>query len=105
MYAVKYEPQFKKDYKKFKKDHPELIKDFKNTVNQLVNKGKVGDGYDLHPLDKRGGNYSGHFDYHLSDGKVDVVVIYKPHKTNPIIRLVRIGNHGDLFEEPVKSFV
>lgn len=98
MYTIKYEPQFKKDYKKFKKEHPELIKDFKNTVIQLTQKGKVGKDYDLHPLNKCGGNYSGHFDYHLSEGTVDVVMIYKPHKTNSIIRFVRIGNHGDLFE-------
>ena len=57
MYTIKYEPQFKKDYKKFKKEHPELIKDFKNTVIQLTQKGKVGKDYDLHPLDKRGGNF------------------------------------------------
>lgn len=40
MYTIKYEPQFKKDYKKFKKEHPELIKDFKNTVIQLTQKEK-----------------------------------------------------------------
>ncbi len=97
MFTIKYEPQFKKDYKKFKHQHPELVKDFRNTLNQLIRNGKVGNGYDLHSLDKRGGNYSGHFDYHLSDGKVDVVVIYKPHKTNPQIRLVRIGSHEELF--------
>lgn len=97
MFTIRYEPQFKKDYKKFKHQHPELIKDFRNTLNQLMNTGKVGKGYNLHPLDKGGANYSGYFDYHLSDGKVDVVVIYKPHKTNPQIRLVRIGSHRDLF--------
>lgn len=55
MFIIKYEPQFKKDYKRFKHEHPELIKDFENTVNQLIKTGKVGQGYDLHPLDKRGG--------------------------------------------------
>lgn len=97
MFTIKYEPQFKKDYKKFKQEHPELIKDFRNTLNQLITTGKVEAGYNLHPLNKGDHNYSGHFDYHLSDGKVDVVVIYKPHKTNPQIRLVRIGNHKELF--------
>ena len=41
MFIIKYEPQFKKDYKKFKYEHPELIKDFRNTVNQLIKTGKV----------------------------------------------------------------
>lgn len=97
MFAIKYEPQFKKDYKKFKHEHPELIRDFKNTVKQLIKNGKVGPGYGLHILDKPGHNYSGYFDYHLIDGKVDIVIIYKPHKTNPLIRLVRIGSHKELF--------
>lgn len=37
-------------------------------------------------------------DFHLSDGQVDVVVLYMPHKTNPSIRLVRMGTHEDLFQ-------
>ena len=44
-----------------------------------------------------GGNYNGHIDFHLSDGLVDVVVLYLPHKTNPVIRLVRMGTHQELF--------
>lgn len=97
MFKIKYEPQFKKDYKRFRHKHPELVKDFRNTLNQLITTGKVGVGYNLHPLNKKGGKYSGHFYYHLSDGKIDVVVIYKPHKTNPQIRLVRIGSYAELF--------
>lgn len=98
MFKIKYEPQFKKDYKKFKKKHPELIKDFRETVDQLFQTGKVEADYDPHVLDKQGGNYSNYYEYHLMDGKVDVIVIYRPQKSNPVIRLVRIGNHKDLFQ-------
>ena len=48
-----------------------------------------------------GGNYNGHIDFHLSDGLVDVVVLYLPHKTNPVIRLVRMGSHQELFQGPL----
>jgi len=41
MFTIKYEPQFKKDYKKFKHQYPELVKDFRNTLNQLIRNGKV----------------------------------------------------------------
>ena len=101
-YIIKYEPQFKRDYKVFKHEHSELIKEFKNTVNQLIETGKVREEYHIHQLNKRGGKYSDHLDYHLSDGKVDIVVLYKPHKTNPIIRLVRIGDHGTIFGDKEK---
>ncbi len=43
---------------------------------------------------------NGHIDFHLSDGLVDVVVLYLPHKTNPVIRLVRMGSHEELFQGP-----
>ena len=35
-------------------------------------------------------------------GKVDVLVLYLPHKTNPIIRFVRMGSHSLLFQGPLK---
>lgn len=57
--------------------------------------GTVLVSYKPHELDNRGGLYNGNLDFHLSDGQVDVVVIYIPHKINPIIR---IGRHKDLFQ-------
>ncbi|PEG86049.1 type II toxin-antitoxin system mRNA interferase toxin, RelE/StbE family, partial [Lactobacillus sp. UMNPBX14] len=47
-------------------------------------------------------NYNGSYEYHLSDGKVDVLVIYMPHKTNPSIRLIRVGSHNELFHSTLK---
>ncbi len=52
-------------------------------------------------LDNPGGNYNAYWDFHLADGLVDVVVLYMPHKTNPIIRLVRMGSHDELFQGPL----
>ena len=56
--------------------------------------------YGAHELSNPGGNYNGRIDFHLSDGLVDVVVLYLPHKTNPVIRLVRMGSHEELFQGP-----
>lgn len=97
-FILKPDPQFKKDYQVFKRDHPELIYEFKVALRELKINGTVPDSYNPHGLDNRGGLYNGNLDFHLSDGQVDVVVIYIPHKTNPIIRLVRIGTHKDLFQ-------
>ncbi|WP_373842568.1 type II toxin-antitoxin system mRNA interferase toxin, RelE/StbE family [Limosilactobacillus sp.] len=102
MYLLKPEPQFKKDYLKLKHTHPELIPDLMNTLNQLHFNGIVNDSYHPHILNNRGGNYNGNYEYHLSDGKVDILVIYRPHKTNPRIRLVRVGSHDELFHQALK---
>jgi mRNA interferase YafQ len=36
------------------------------------------------------------------DGEEDVLVLYLPHKTNPIIRLARMGSHKELFQGPAR---
>ena len=90
MYQLKLEPQFKKDYQRLKHHHPELIDELMNTLNQLHLNGIVNAEYRPHILD------------HLSDGKVDVLVIYMPHKTNPSIRLIRVGSHNELFHSTLK---
>lgn len=102
MYKLKIEDQFKKDYQQLKQSHPELISDLLDTLNQLHLHGIVNSQYEPHILDNRGGNYNGNYEYHLSDGKVDVLVIYMPHKTNPTIRLIRVGNHNELFHSELK---
>ncbi len=102
MYKLKVEAQFKKDYQQLKFHHPELIAELMNTLDQLHINGIVNDEYRPHILNNRGGNYNGSYEYHLSDGKVDVLVIYMPHKTNPIIRLIRVGSHNELFHDTLK---
>lgn len=102
MYELIYEPQFKRDYRKLKRMHPELVSDLVITLNQLQARGIVNFSYRPHILNNRGGNYNGNYEYHVSDGKVDILVIYKPHRSNPTIRLIRIGSHNELFHGELK---
>ena len=97
MYKLKPEPQCKEDYHQLKRTHHELITDLMQALEQLQINGIVNQEYQPHVLNNWGGNYNGNYDFHLSDGKVDILVIYMPHKTNPVIRLVRIGGHDELF--------
>lgn len=101
-YQIIADKAFRADYKNVKRRYPEVIAEFKSAVAELAATGTVPDSYNPHPLNNFGGNYNGHYDFHLSDGKVDVVVLYLPHKTNPSIRLVRIGAHSDLFQGPMR---
>ena len=102
MFAIKPEPQFLRDYRRVMREHPELKQEFHAAVVELIHYGRVSEQYSPHVLLHTGGNYNAHVDFHLSDGKTDVVVLYMPHKTNPIIRLVRMGSHDELFKGPLK---
>jgi mRNA interferase YafQ len=101
-YRLKFEPQFKKDFQLFRREYPELLSELRLVLNSLEQTGKVDAAYDLHLLDNPTLNYYQHMEFHLADGKIDVLVIYMPHKTNFTIRLVRIGSHQQLFSEPIR---
>ena len=100
MFQIKVEAVFASDYKRVMRKYPNLKSEFKTAVSELASNGAVPASYRPHMLQNPGGNYNGHIDFHLSDGLVDVVVLYLPHKTNPIIRLVRMGSHDELFQGP-----
>ena len=102
MFLIKPEPQFIADYARFKRHRPELVNELQDVIEELATTGSVPDGYRPHVLSNSGGNYNGYIDFHLSEGTVDVIVLYMQHKSNPIIRLVRIGEHSDLFQGPLK---
>ncbi len=98
MYEVIFEPNFRADYRKVRRIWPGVAKEFSAALELLRANGELPESYGAHELTNPGGNYNGHVDFHLSDGEVDVVVLYRPHKTNPSIRFVRMGRHEDLFQ-------
>ncbi len=101
MFEIKVEAQFKVDYTRTMHNYPQLKTEFKAAIAELSTHGSLPAEYGAHELSNPGDNYNGHIDFHLSDGLVDVVVLYLPHKTNPVIRLVRMGSHQELFQGPL----
>lgn len=97
-YTIKYDPTFKRDYKRVMGWHPKLKDEFSAAVTELAAHGRLPESYHPHLLTNPGGKYNGHIDFHLSTGKVNVVVLYMPYRTNPVIRLVRMGTHRELFQ-------
>lgn len=77
MFEIKVEAQFKADYKRTMRIHPQLKTEFKAAVAELAAHGSLPAEYGAHELSNPGGNYNGHIDFHLSDGLVDVVVLYR----------------------------
>ena len=102
MYELKYDSVFKADYKRVMQAYPYLRKEFQAAVRELAQTGTVPQSYSPHLLTQPHGTYTGHMDFHLSNGKVDVVVLYMPHKNELIIRFVRMGSHRELFHGPLK---
>lgn len=102
MFEIAVESSFKADYKRVVRNHPHLRDEVQAAIAELAAHGEVPASYNPHVLSNLGGNYNGHVEFHLLDGKVDVLVLYLPHKTNPVIRLVRMGSHNDLFQGPLR---
>ena len=100
MYSIAFEKTFISDFKRVSRLYPFVKREFNAAVRVLSENGVLPEAYGAHVLDNPGGNYSGYIDFHLSDGKVDMVVLYLPHKTNPVIRFVRMGTHAELFQGP-----
>lgn len=101
MYELKPERTFLADYRAFKREHPELVRDLRAALDELAAHGRVSEGYRPYVLDNPGGNYNGCIDFHIGEEEVDVVVLYIPHRSNPVIRLVRICGHDKLFRGPL----
>ncbi|MBR3317169.1 MAG: type II toxin-antitoxin system YafQ family toxin [Atopobiaceae bacterium] len=99
-YEIVFEPQFKRDYKRVIAQRPSIKGELFMALQELEAHGKVPDGYKPHLLIQHGGNYTGHMEFHLAEGRYDVIVIYQPHHTNPSVRMVRMGKHRELFQSP-----
>lgn len=102
MFEIAFEPGFRDDYRRVKRAWPGVTREFAIALELLRVNGTLPEEYGAHELLNPGGNYNGHIDFHLSDGRVDVVVLYRPHKTNPSIRFVRMGTHDELFQGPLR---
>ena len=100
MHQIKFDSSFVLDYQRVVRRHPWIRREFAAALRELAESGELPESYGARLLDNPGGNYNGHIDFHLSDGAVDVVVLYLPHRSNPIIRFVRMGSHDELFRGP-----
>ncbi len=95
---VKFESAFKADYQRAKRKWPAVIKEFDSLLGVIIETGEVPPEYNPHLLDNPKANYTGYMEFHLAEGTYDVLVIYMPHKTNPVLRFVRMGTHRELFQ-------
>lgn len=101
MYRVILDPRFRADYRAVRRENPGIASELSAAIDELTQTGTLPEEYRPHELTNPGGNYNGHQEFHLSEGKVDVIVLYIVHKNQTLIRLVRMGTHGALFQGPM----
>lgn len=90
-FKIKPTGQFKKDLKRYKYDQGKLD-DLQKVLDCLEETGVVPKDYKPHQLF---GNYKGFLECHVQE---DFLLIWID-KEKPLIKLVRIGSHSELFKK------
>lgn len=92
-YTIKFDSRFDADYEWLSR----TCDDLDDAIVLLSENGELPEGYRPHVLDNPGGNYNGHWEFHLA-GDIDVLVLYWKRAGHTVIRMVRIGSHAELFQ-------
>lgn len=101
-YYVYPEDTFIKDVNRWSKKVPKLWQEIQAVTACMQEEGKVPAEYDPHFLTDKDLNYVGYFEFHLPDGKVDLLVIHTQNKKKRSFRLVRLGTHQELFHTELR---
>lgn len=93
----RFDGRFRADYTRLKKRIPSLASELDAALTAIQEEGHIPEWYNPHRLENSNGRFTGCWDFHLFEGKADVVVIYIPIDGGAIIRFVRMGGHKELF--------
>lgn len=102
MYKVFPEDTFIRDVNRWSKIIPNLWDEIDAVTAIMMENGTVPPEYNPHLLDNTSLNYAGYLEFHLLDGKVDVLVIYTKNNKKNNFRLIRLGSHKELFHQELK---
>ena len=89
MMTLKLTGQFKKDLKKYK-HATDLLEELEKVLKELQRNGVVSKEHNPHPLI---GNYKDCMECHVKSG----FLIIWFDKTKPVIKLLRLGSHSELY--------
>lgn len=101
-YVVYPEDTFIKDVKRWSKKIPNLWHEISAITSVMQEDGKIPAEYDPHLLTDKDLNYVGYFEFHLFEGKLDLLVIHTQNKKQHSFRLVRLGTHEELFHTELR---
>lgn len=102
MYKVFPEDTFIQDVNRWSKVIPNLWDEIDAVAAVMAETGTVPEEYNPHLLEDPSLNYTGYLEFHLLDGKLDLLVIYTRNNKKYTFRLVRLGSHTELFHTELK---
>ena len=76
MITIKFDQQFQIDFKRISRRIPQIVTELEYVIEAIEEYGRVPESYNPHMLDRPRGIYSGYAEFHLAEGKMDVLVIY-----------------------------
>lgn len=95
--VIRFGTEFKADYKRWRKSVAGLSEEIEAIVDYVTEVGEIPTEYNPHELTDPDLPYYGLHDFHLFDGKIDLVVIYNEYRNHRVINFLRLGPHKDLF--------
>lgn len=101
-YTIYPEDTFVRDVDHWSKKVPNLWKEIQAVTDYMQNNGKVPQEYDPHLLTDSKLNYVGYYEFHLFDGRLDLLIIHTNNKKRHSFRLIRLGTHEELFHTELK---
>ena len=101
MITIKFDQQFQTDFKRISRRIPQIVTELEYVIEAIEEYGHVPESYNPHMLDRPRGIYSGYAEFHLAEGKMDVLVIYSERSEASTIRFIRLGSHDELFDGPL----
>ena len=92
-WKVSFDRQFKIDVNNWRKK----VDNLQVELQGIIDYGEIPAEYDPHELIDPTLPYTGNMDFHLFDGKVDLLIIYTEINKRKVFRFMRFGSHNELF--------
>ena len=96
-WRISYDRQFKLDVNNWRKRVDNLQTELRGIIDYILEYGEIPEEYDPHKLVDSSLPYTGNMDFHLLDGKVDLIIIYTEINKRKVFRFMRLGGHNELF--------
>ncbi|WP_251574385.1 type II toxin-antitoxin system mRNA interferase toxin, RelE/StbE family [Limosilactobacillus agrestimuris] len=96
-WKVSFDRQFKIDVNNCRKKVDNLQVELRGIVDYILEYGEIPEEYNPHELIDSSLPYTGNMDFHLFNGKIDLLIIYTEINKCKVFRFMRLGTHNELF--------
>lgn len=91
-WRISYDRQFKLDVNNWRKKVDNLQTELRGIIDYILEYGEIPEEYYPHKLVDSSLPYTGNMDFHLLDGKVDLIIIYTEINKQKVFRFMRLGS-------------